>query len=400
MPRQIVCYRIPAFQVALARLEQPSLRGRPLALAPSTNSHAPVLEVSREAEHEGIHVGMSVGQARRLCPALTLVPPDPPTVREAVRTIESVIARVAPAWESPDPGCVVFDLTGTTRLFGRACDTAAAVERELAERFRLVGVAGVATNKLVAEVASTVIEPWHVYDVRPGAESAFLSPLPVHVLPVPARERRWILSLFDDLHIATLGQLAAYELADLEPIVGSFAAHVLAWARGVDETPVQPPARQPSLEATVVLEDDVIDVEDVRRRLDGVLETLCSTLRRRRQACRLLTLRLRYRDHRESCRSYCIGAGCCWEGELAHPLHQLLYRTFQRRVRVRSATLALGALHPATHQLTFAEICPAFASPTAGSDDRRIRSRRLSLALDTIRAKFGQGAIVWGRAIG
>ena len=60
MDRQIVCFGIPAFEVAVARLHDPNLSTRPLAIAPLNTSRALLREVSSEAEQAGLGIGMSV----------------------------------------------------------------------------------------------------------------------------------------------------------------------------------------------------------------------------------------------------------------------------------------------------------------------------------------------------
>ena len=135
MQRHVVCYRIPAFQVALVRLEDLSLRGKPIAITPSVNPQTLLLETSHEAQQEGVYPGMQIAHAKRLCPTLTLTPPNPPAIRKATASINHVVARYAPVWEPASPGHIFLDLTGTTRLLGRACDTAAKIEKEIAERF-------------------------------------------------------------------------------------------------------------------------------------------------------------------------------------------------------------------------------------------------------------------------
>ncbi len=65
MDRQIVCFGIPVFEVAVARLHDLSLLTRPVAIAPLNTSRALLREVSADAEQEGLAVGMSVEQARR-----------------------------------------------------------------------------------------------------------------------------------------------------------------------------------------------------------------------------------------------------------------------------------------------------------------------------------------------
>jgi DNA polymerase-4 len=76
MDRQIVCFAIPSLQIALARLSQPLLRTRPLAIATIDTPRALLREISTEAEQDGLHVGMTLDRARRLCPSLHVQSPE------------------------------------------------------------------------------------------------------------------------------------------------------------------------------------------------------------------------------------------------------------------------------------------------------------------------------------
>ncbi len=77
MPRDILHLKIPAFAVAVARVADPALRGRPVAVAPGHSERALLQCVSAEAAAEGVFAGMPLFRARRLCPALILLSPDP-----------------------------------------------------------------------------------------------------------------------------------------------------------------------------------------------------------------------------------------------------------------------------------------------------------------------------------
>ena len=116
MDRQIVCLAIPSFEVALARLNAPSLRTRPLAIAPLNISRALLREVSLEAMQDGLYVGMPIDHAKRLCPTLQVFSPNPHRLHRANQSLLSVITRYAPVWEPFETGSFTLDLTGTTRL--------------------------------------------------------------------------------------------------------------------------------------------------------------------------------------------------------------------------------------------------------------------------------------------
>src|SRR5207247_2633198 len=158
MDRQIVCYQIPAFEIALARLNDSSLRDRPVGIAVSHAPRASIHELSREAEQEGLSCGMPVEQARRLCPSLRVLPKDAVRVRIAHQDLLEIIGRFAPVWEPVRPGHLFLDLTGTTRLFGPTVDVAARIEREGLQRKGWPGVMGLGSNNIGAEGPAGVVE--------------------------------------------------------------------------------------------------------------------------------------------------------------------------------------------------------------------------------------------------
>src|SRR5438132_12421993 len=104
MDRHIVCFTIPSFEVSLARLHEPALESRPVAIAPLHTPRALLQDVSREAEHEGLRVGMSIEYARRVCPALQVRSSNPRHLSHATQSVLSVVTRYAPVWEPVQAG--------------------------------------------------------------------------------------------------------------------------------------------------------------------------------------------------------------------------------------------------------------------------------------------------------
>ena len=306
MDRQIVCFAIPTFQVALARQVDTALRERPVAVALSLTPRSLLTEVSREARAEGVHIGMSIAQARFRCPALEVLPPDSTRLSQADQAIATLVDRFAPVRESVQPGHLFLDLTGTGRLFGPARDTAMRIEREVIHQCGFAGVAGVGSNKLVSQIASTLLDPLQVWDVRCGSEEAFLAPLSIHALPVSSSSNKAVMALFDDLNLQTLGELAAIDLAHLQLVLGREASLVHAWARGIDSSPVFPQVKQPCIEATVSCDPDEIDIDRLEGRINEPLERVCGELRRQRRVCHKLTLELKTREASHWIRSHRI----------------------------------------------------------------------------------------------
>ena len=397
MDRQIVCFAIPTFQVALARQMDTALRGRPVVVALSLTPRSLITEVSREAQEEGIRVGMPVIQARQQCSSLRILPPDPIRLSQADHALGTLVGRFAPLWESVQPGRLFLDLTGTGKLFGPARDTALRIEREVSQQCGLAGVAGVGSNKLVSRIASTFLDPLQVWDVRCGSEEAFLAPLPIHALPLGPSSNKTVMSVLDDVNIQTLGELAAIDVAHLQFVLGREASLVHAWARGVDSSPVLPRIQQPFVEATTTCDPDEIDIDRLEARLDDLLERVCRELRRQQRVCHKLTFEMKTRDARHLTRSHAIHPGTFWEVDLASSLYLLLRKATQRRVRIRMLTVRAEAIAPLVEQHTLfdnvgEDHCGAFRKK-----DLPARKRQLALAMDQIRMRFGAQIIRWGK---
>lgn len=394
MDRQIVCIGIPRFEVALARLNDSTLRTRPVAVASAHASRAVIREVSTEAEDAGVRPGLPADRARRRCPSLRLVPPNPSRVARAHHALLPSITPVAPLWESYKPGHFFLDLTGTTRLFGAACDTTMRLERDISHRLGLQSVAGVGTNKLVAQMATSVLTPPQLCDVRAGSEQDFLLPLPISTLPGLRGPQGSVLrNTLSDLNLQTIADIVAIELEALEPVFGRWGHRLYHWARGIDSSPVCPPGTSPSLTCSHLFEPDVIDQAQLLGGLSALIDTLCRDLRRQHHVGNRLTLAVCYSDQQTVSRSCSLATPTHWEVEMFPSIRSLFRRCFQRRVRVRSLTIRSNSFRPPPEQLSL------FASEDGQEPQRQPpRPHRLALALDRLQSRFGMKVIQWGRS--
>jgi len=393
MERQIVCLSIPSFELALARLYDPLLRTRPIAIAPLNTSRALLREVSLEARQDGLYVGMPIEQAKRLCPSLHVLSPNPHRIHTGNQSILNVITHYAPVWEHLQAGSFVMDLTGTTRVFGSACDVAAKTQQHILKQYQLDGVAGVGSNKLVAQTAATLVEPSELYNVRHGSEEVFMSPFLVRTLPGLHRPcMRKVLERLDDLNLLTLGDVAESPLDALELAIGDYAGQLSRWAQGIDHAPVLHPAVQPSLEESITLEPDEVDDPVLWSKLRDVLQRLCRMLRSQRRMCRSLSLTVRYSDQVEVTKQEWLTQETCWEVDLSSPSYKLFQRCFRRRVRLRQMTVSMTGL------TTFAEQGSLFDERPLDSQRRHERAKSLAVALDKLHTRFGEQVIRYGRS--
>src|SRR5687767_6004503 len=151
MVRSVLFIDPPAFVATVERMVAPALVSRPLAVAPPGADRATVLALSSEARAAGIARGMLVRQAKKLCPDLVLIPPNPRLYARASSALHQILRVYAPVIEPRGYGHAFLDLTGTGRLFGPAVDVAARVRREVGKRLGFPLSVGVAANKLVSQ---------------------------------------------------------------------------------------------------------------------------------------------------------------------------------------------------------------------------------------------------------
>ena len=393
MERQIVCFGIPRLAVALARLDDPSLRTRPVAVAFAHTSRAMIHEASPEAEDAGVSPGLQVDRARRRCPSLRLVPPNPPRLAQAHHALMPFITPIAPIWESFQAGHFYLDLTGTTRLFGAACDTTMRLERDVSARLGLQAVAGIGTNKLVAHMASSLLTPPQLCDVRAGSEQDFLAPLPVSTLPgLRGPGGTALQTRLADLNLQTIGDVSEFSVEALETVCGRWGHRLYQWARGIDCLPVMAPEASLSLTHSYLFEPDTIDYDCLIGGLSCLLDSLCHDLRRQHRLCHRLQLTLLYSDQLTTQRSFVLPTPTHWEVDMFPSAQNLFRRCFQRRVRIRSLIIRSNSFSPPPEQLSL------FSPHGSEEPQAQPSPHRLALALDRLHTRFGMKIIQWGRS--
>lgn len=380
MERDILHLAIPAFPIAVARVSDPALRGRPVAIAPGNSERALLQCVSAEARAEGVCEGMPVYRARRCSPSLLLRLPDPATVARAFRSILEIAGHYSPLGEPALPGRLYLDLTGSTRLLGPGRDAAARLERELSARLGLSSALGVAGNKLISCIAAGTLGHPGVCDVERGGEASFIAPLPVAALPGVGAARQAL--LLEELGLRRIGDLADLAVSQLRLAFGPFAPLLHQRARGIDPSPVQRPQRRAEIAEEAILaraeNDDDILLAEVGR----LAESCAFQLRRLGRGAGSLVLTLFYEDGVSEERKAPFSAPESRDRALLSAAEALFDRGCNRRVRIKGMRLLCRRLAGENRQL------PLFAEEEV---DPRLDA--LQGALDTLRRRHGMDVV-------
>jgi len=380
--RNILHLRIDGFPVAVERLRDASLAGRPVAVCPRHSPRSLIFSASPEARQEGVFEGMPLTRALKRCRRLVILPPDEGRYRKAGEAVTRVLQDFSPLVEPGRWGRFFVDMTGTRRLFGPVQDTAFRMRREVAVRLCLAGTLGIGSNKLVSGVAARVIETHgDLVTVPPGSEAAFLAPLNVRMLP--ALRNRAEREKLTELNIRRVHQLAVLTPGQLAAVFGRRAALLRRQALGMDDQPVRIPAARP-----FILEEAGMDTNDDERLLGTLfllMERACRRLRVQGVVSRTVWLHIRYADGLDMIRKERLPAAGLPERVLFPILESLFLKVSGRRQRLRHMSLTFTDLSALPAQTALFDFSP------------HSREEALIRALDDLRGRFGEGALQWGR---
>src|SRR5881397_3258111 len=235
--RRIVHLDMDAFYASVEQRDDPSLRGKPVAVGGQPSSRGVVAAASYEARTYGVRSAMPMSRAVRLCPSLVIVRPDFARYKAASSAVFAIFREVTPLVEPLSLDEAYLDVT--ENAWGETLGTAVAkrIKQRIRDETQLTASAGVAPNKFLAKIASGWKKPDGLTVISPDRVEAFLRHLPVDALwgvgPVTARKLR-------ARGIERLVDVRTVDLQALRETVGSLADWLRQLSNGVDDRPVVP----------------------------------------------------------------------------------------------------------------------------------------------------------------
>jgi len=347
-PRAIVHLDLDAFYAAVEVLEKPELAGKPLLIGGRPDHRGVVSTASYEARKFGVHSAMPMTRALRLCPDAILLPPRIGDCRVYSRQVMAILREHTPLVEQVSIDEAYLDLTGQVDSWDGAVQRAVQIQARVEADVGLSASLGVATNKLVAKVASDRDKPGGLTVVRPGEEAAFLAPLPVRVLwgvgPVTARK-------LAEVGVTTVGELARLPEASLRERFGGHGSSMARQARGIDRRPVVTEHQIKSVSQETTFSRDLADATALRRQLWRLSQGLARRLERAELAAGTVVLKLRYADFTTMTRQTKLAVPTDDERVIYRTALALLRREWQRGRPVRLLGVAGRGLCPPVGQL-------------------------------------------------
>lgn len=294
LQRKIIHIDMDAFYASVEQRDDPSLRGRPLAVGGS-KARGVVAAASYEARAFGVRSAMPSVTAIRRCPDLVFVPPRFDVYREVSRQIHAIFADYTALIEPLSLDEAYLDVTHDIRGLGSARAIAEEIRARIRAETALTASAGVSYNKFIAKLASDQNKPDGICVIPPRHGAAFVAALPVKrfhgVGPVTAQR-------MEALGILTGADLRDRPLAFLQAHFGSHAGYLFGAARGEDQRPVRADRPTKSVGAERTFDTNLVDSAALHAALARVAEAAWIRIERHGAQGRTVTLKIRHADFR------------------------------------------------------------------------------------------------------
>lgn len=391
MSRAILHVDMDAFYASVEQRDKPELVGKPVIVG-WPGGRGVVAAASYAVRKFGVRSAMPMGQALRLCPHAICIPPRMQRYREVSVTVFGVFHEITPLVQGLSLDEAFLDVTDSQALLGQPAVIARKIKDTIRTRTGLTASVGVATNKLVAKIASDLDKPDGLTVVPERRIREMLDPLSVRRLPGLGRK---LGERVEAAGLRTLGELRAATDATLWPLFGRDTPRMRERAAGIDDRPVEPDLEEKSLSAEDTFAQDLADP----RRLDAQLSRLADLASERLRARGLMAgrigVKIRRHDFATFTRQRAIAPPTQDGRTVRNVARELLSRWLAEHAgaKLRLLGVVLTDLSPASQLGLFDAGQPPRATGESGRDPR------LDSTLDEVRARFGRDALRRGNTI-
>ena len=371
---------IDAFFASIEQLRDPRLRGAPVIVGAGV-----IASCSYEARAYGCRAGMTLAEARRICPRAVFLDGHAQIYRCFAERIFQVAARYAPAMETFLDEAYL-DVSGSERAHGSYRTAGERLRTEIRDGTGLAVSVGIGTNRMIAKMVTKTVKPDGLGLLAPGEEERFVVGRPVGDLPGVGHV---VGPLLQRMNVHTVAQLRELPEQALRGLFGPALGHAL-WERAWGRDTAAVSRRE--IPGTIRRETSFHTATIERRELEAMLHYLASRagreMRRLGLACRTVRVHIHHTDGESCARSSSFPSPTAVDAQIYARAIDLLGGLFVRRVAVRNVGVEISNFGPAAgQQLDLID------------GDGGIRQADLEAGVDRVRDRFGFGAIMGGRSL-
>lgn len=366
-----------AFFVAVEQALDPTLRGKLVAVG--GRERGIIASASYEARARGVYTPMPTVQALKVCPELILVNNSFKQYGEFSRRMFDICESLTPVVQrnSVDEGYLDLGPCGFTSVEEIECEVRS-LQKRIWKSLQVTASFGVATNKLVAAIASKAHKPRGFTIVMPGNEAAYLASLKISVIPGIGKKTE------EKLAAAGIGfvrDLFEHSESELEALFGRHWAEFLSMARGEDDRLVETEhedAKSYSQQET--FGRDIADFAEIERIAKRMIDELMPAIRADGKHVRTMTVKVRYPGMENSTCARSLPEASDLEAQFYPLVAPLLREAWNRRRPLRLVSVRFSGVEIPMAQMEL------FGQSAA-------KQRRLATVLDRLNTG-GRGMVV------
>ena len=380
--RKILHIDLDAFFCSVEELLDPSLRESAFAVGGRPDSRGVVSSCSYAARKLGIHSAMPMRTALAKVPDLKIVQAHFEKYRFYSTKVMAILAKITPLLEQVSIDEAFLDVTDLTQ---KGIDIAKDLQDRIWRETKLPCSIGVATNKLVAKIATNIAKssykgsqtPRAILEVEAGKETEFLAPLPIEELWGIGKKS---IPHFQKMGYFTIGDLAKAPQALLEEQFGHYAVELKLRACGIDDRPVGNEEEAKSIGNEITFTKDISDREQIEQALRFLSEKVAYRLRQQRVSGKTIRLKIRWPNFETHTRQLSLAQPTNHDAVILQAILRLLNEIWKPGGEVRLLGVTVTNLSSTYQQLSML-------------DSSYQKEDQLLQAMDEIKERFGQQMI-------
>jgi DNA polymerase-4 len=385
-----------AFYASVELLSRPELAGCPVAVCGDPAfRHGIILAKNEQAKAFGVSTAETIQSARLKCPKLVLLRAHHERYRAYSGRINEIYYRFTDMTEPFSIDESWLDVTGSALLFGDGRAIGDRIRETVHSELGLTLSVGVSFNKVFAKMGSDYRKPDATTVIDRGNYRELLWPLPVGALFFVGGATAAKLA---GKGIRTIGSLAACDRNTLISWLGKQGGMLHDYANGADESPVCLAAERRRIKSVgngITFKRDIRGFDEIRTGVTALSDTVAGRLRKYGFKCRSVKVDIKDPYFKTISRQKQLVVATDVTEEIIGAAMSLIERAWGRAEPIRLITVTGGNLQGGDEieQLSFLS-ADGLAPDLTGAG--RARGARIDQALDSIRRKYGAGAITFG----
>ncbi len=288
-----------AFYASVEQRDNPSLRGKPVAVGGS-GARGVVAAASYEARRFGVKSALSSLVAKRRCPDLIFVKPRFEVYKSVSLQIRDIFNEYTDLVEPLSLDEAYLDVTKIKKGKPSATLIAREIKERIAKETGLTASAGVSYNKFLAKIASDFNKPDGLYVITPDMAESFIDNLEVGKFHGIGKVTAGKLNREGVFFGRDLKKLCRYDLTRQFGKAGNYYYDIV---RGIDDRPIEPAHERKSLGAENTFGSDLFFIDEMERELDIIARTVWHRINKTSLKGRTLTLKIKFTDFEQITRS-------------------------------------------------------------------------------------------------